>query len=269
MQTKRIFTMLTLVTLGTLIALNLISFITKQTTIASTTEQMQLTMPTLIAHAGGEINSQKNTNSLEALNLSIKKGFNFIELDFSWTKDKELVLIHDWGKTVKQLFEADSKQYTLNEFKQLKMKNGLTQLSLNDLTQWMNKHPDVHIATDTKDNTIDALTMIKNKYPNLKDNFIPQIYFFKEYLVVKKLGYKNIILTMYRSKYLDSEIIDFIDNNDVIAITMPITRAITELPIRLKAKDIPSYTHTINNHSLLKNLLKNGLTGIYTDSLIP
>src|SRR5210317_451008 len=54
--------------------------------------------PVFIAHAGGSLNGQKYTNSLEALNLNYQKGHRFFEVDFSWTSDEGLVAIHDWGK---------------------------------------------------------------------------------------------------------------------------------------------------------------------------
>jgi glycerophosphoryl diester phosphodiesterase len=51
----------------------------------------------LIAHAGGHIYGYKYTNSLEALENSYNNGFRFIELDFDWTQDNQIVLIHDWN----------------------------------------------------------------------------------------------------------------------------------------------------------------------------
>jgi glycerophosphoryl diester phosphodiesterase len=42
-----------------------------------------MSAPTLIAHAGGAINQQTYTNSLEALNANYAKGFRFFEIDLS------------------------------------------------------------------------------------------------------------------------------------------------------------------------------------------
>ncbi len=49
-----------------------------------------------LAHAGGEINGQRYTNSLEALNLNYSNGFRIFEIDIITTTDGHLVCAHDW-----------------------------------------------------------------------------------------------------------------------------------------------------------------------------
>ncbi len=51
-----------------------------------------------IAHAGGGIDNLKYTNSLEAVNKSIKDNFKLIELDIRETLDNVFVGVHDWGE---------------------------------------------------------------------------------------------------------------------------------------------------------------------------
>ena len=59
-----------------------------------------------IAHAGGGIDQHIYTNSLEAINLSISKGFKLIEIDLRETKDKYFVGVNTWQKYKKDnLFE--------------------------------------------------------------------------------------------------------------------------------------------------------------------
>lgn len=50
----------------------------------------------LIAHGAGQIDGKKYTNSLEALELAVKNGYKFIELDLLITKDKRIIAAHDW-----------------------------------------------------------------------------------------------------------------------------------------------------------------------------
>ena len=61
-----------------------------------------------IAHAGGGIDQYTYTNSLEAVNLSISKGFKLIEIDLRETKDKHFVGVNSWQKYKKDnLFEKN------------------------------------------------------------------------------------------------------------------------------------------------------------------
>ena len=100
----------------------------------------QIKMPELIAHAGGGINNTIYTNSREALDYNYSKGFRFFELDFDWTEDGELVLIHYWvNDTLKRLFNVEVRVYYLKEFKSFKMINNMTQMALGDLINWMKK----------------------------------------------------------------------------------------------------------------------------------
>lgn len=49
-----------------------------------------------IAHAGGTIEGYKYTNSLEAIEHAIENGVQYIEVDFEWTADSQLVATHEW-----------------------------------------------------------------------------------------------------------------------------------------------------------------------------
>jgi len=50
----------------------------------------------LISHAGGGLEEGNYSNSLEALDRAYADGLRYFEVDFSWTCDGKLVLIHDW-----------------------------------------------------------------------------------------------------------------------------------------------------------------------------
>ena len=228
-----------------------------------------LQLQNLVAHGGGGIENLDFSNSLEALNVSYNKGFRFIELDFERTSDGCLVLIHDWGKSIPKLYGKPPRRYSLQEYKNLRMINGMTNLSLVDLANWIKQHPDVFIITDIKYDNIRALTKIKERFPELVKNFIPQIYHFYEYLPVQNLGYEHIILTLYVAVYSDEAVLKFAKRYLPTAVTMPFKRALTDLPRKLKRLDIPTYAHTVNETWLQRKLYANGVFGVYTDFLIP
>ena len=58
----------------------------------------------LISHAGGFIDNHAYTNSIEALQNSISKGFYMIELDLRLTSDNVFVALHSW-KDIEKIFK--------------------------------------------------------------------------------------------------------------------------------------------------------------------
>lgn len=223
----------------------------------------------LISHAGARIEELSYTNSKEAIDKSYENGYRFIELDFEWTTDGNLALIHDWDSYVNSAFSVESKMYSTEEFKGFKMIKGLTQMVLEDLAEWLYEHDDVYIVTDIKRDNVEALKLIRDRYPDLIHQFIPQIYGIDQFIPVQGLGYTNIILTLYASNYTDEELIDFVNRHEIFAITMPISKARTELPNKLKNANIFVYAHTINREDLRQELEANGVDGFYTDDLLP
>ena len=228
-----------------------------------------LPLKKLVAHAGGGLDNLTYINSLEALNVNYRNGFRFIEIDLVWTSDGHLVLIHDWNKTVSRLFNVPPRCYSLKEFKKMKMINGMTALSLDDLSKWMSKHPDVFIITDVKSDNGRALAMIREDYPELVKNFIPQIYYFYEYFPVRDLGFSHIILTLYRTSYSDQAILKFAKKYHLIAVTMWFERAQSDLPKELREIGTPTYAYTVNDSALEQVLYNNGVFGVYTDFITP
>lgn len=223
----------------------------------------------LVAHAGGAIYGFRYTNSLEAIEESYNNGFRFIELDFEWTKDDKVVIIHDWDLMIQRLFKIESGILTLREFKDAKVFQNLTLMDLDDLVSWLEKRDDVYIITDAKKDNLKFLGLIEEKYKHIQHQIIPQIYSFGEYPSVGEMGYNNIILTLYGLQNNNDEIIDFIRNNPVFAVTMPIERGFTDLPARLKEIDTPTYVHTVNDLYIFEELSENGVFGIYTDYFQP
>lgn len=101
-----------------------------------------------IAHAGGEIDGHRYTNSLEALNLNYALGFRIFEIDIIKTSDGQLVCAHDWDSWKSFTGFKGKTPVTLNEFLKHKIRNKHTPLSLEMLHEWFKKHPDAKLLTD-------------------------------------------------------------------------------------------------------------------------
>lgn len=226
--------------------------------------------PVLIAHAAGEIEGRPGPNTREALDHNYARGHRYFEIDFCWTSDRHLVLIHDWQATFTTLFMDANEQPTLERFEFMNMKYGMTQMSLKSLYRWLSKHNDAYIITDVKDQNLAGLELIAMTAGNLKERFIPQIYGPSEFEPVKKLGFKDIILTLYRTTLTEAELLKFSSKYKLFAVTMSARKAFSFSRIQdLKQQGVFIYAHTINQTEVLKYLRKKGVYGIYTDRILP
>lgn len=101
-----------------------------------------------IAHAGGTIDGLSYTNSLEAMNYSYSLGFRLFELDIIETADGYFVAAHDWDGWKKQTGYIGTLPPTLNDFKQFKIHNRYTPMTIDDINRWFAAHDDAVLVTD-------------------------------------------------------------------------------------------------------------------------
>ncbi len=226
--------------------------------------------PHFIAHAGGVYKGILYSNSLEALEYNYTLGVRYFEIDFCWTKDRHLVAIHDWDKSLHRRFGITTGRIlTHKEFLGFKQSDNLTQISLEKLIQWIAIHPDAFVITDVKSGNFEALQFIANRYSHHLNNFIPQIYSYDEYEKVSHLGFKNIILTIYKLHLNPPEILSFVLKNKLFAVTMPWEIALqTDLPMQLNNSGTLTYAHTVNSLEKYNLLRAKGVYGIYSDTLL-
>ncbi|MHC4412767.1 MAG: sulfatase-like hydrolase/transferase [Planctomycetota bacterium] len=224
-----------------------------------------------VAHAGGGYMGETYTNSLDALTHNINNGYELFEIDFSWTADKHLVCIHDWGDSFKRSFGIEAKEIpTLTEFQQIVHdKSEFRKCTLDSLINFLDKNPLAYVVTDVKKDNIRALTVMATKFPQYENRIIPQIYQPEDYELVRHMGYKNIIWTLYRYSKDDDAVLKHARMMKLYAITMPKERAKGGLALKLAELDIPSYVHTVNTRGEFNEFSKLGITEIYTDFLHP
>jgi glycerophosphoryl diester phosphodiesterase len=224
--------------------------------------------PIFIAHAGGAVKDKTYTNSLEALETNYEKGFRFFEVDFSWTSDREVVAIHDWDQSFLEMFfvQENVKIPSKVQFLRFKTKSGLTQLSLEDVLKWAQKKGDVFVVTDVKEDNLKVLEKIPAEY---RSKIIPQAYTYQEYGKIVQMGYKKVILTLYRMKVDHDTVLRFSKNNSPFAITMHWSVVQQGLANLLQRNNTKVYAHTINDINNLVSLSKMGVFGIYTDYIVP
>lgn len=222
-----------------------------------------------VAHAGGALEDFTYLNNVEAVRNCYSKGVRLIELDIELTTDSVPVMLHSWDGFVNKFFGVEAwKVYSSEEFNNFKMVNGWHQLTLDSTIEYMEKEfKEMYLVTDSKQDNYLILDTLANNYPHMKDRIIPQVYNQEEYHYAKKLGFKNVIYTLYMSSDTKEEIIEFCKQNDPFAITMNTYWAYTDLPSELSKLGIYTYAHTINTEEEYKTLIDKGINGIYTDSV--
>ncbi len=230
--------------------------------------------PVLVAHAGGGIEGATYTNSLEALDLNYSLGHRVIEVDFCWTSDGKLVVMHDWKAQWLDDFVDATGIPTYDEYMAAERKDGRTQMDLDDFFAWMDAHPEVYIITDVKADYVNAMRTIRDARPDFLPRYMPQIYTFEQYDPVRELGYGNVIITLYQMLYLSpserAATLRFAARKNVFAVTMQGTFAANmSLAPKLLAAGERVFAHTVNDPNAARRLGRVGVTGFYTDHIVP
>lgn len=221
-----------------------------------------------ISHAGGRLNGDIYTNSLEGLARTHKAGFRFFELDFSPTSDRHWVCVHDWPKFFRFAGrQTPSWNYRpdLDEFLTLRRQMSFTPCTLDELSSWLARHPEAHIVTDTKYENSQLLGVIAKRIA--KDKVIPQVYHPDRIAAVRALGFKDVILTVYKLDWPNDRIIREIGGKVLFALTMPKTRVLSGLALRAAKGGHRTYTHSINGCFKFKLFRLLGVEEVYTADL--
>lgn len=146
------------------------------------------------------------------------------------------------------------------------MIKGLTPLTLDDAMDWAENHPDVYFVTNVSTGNIDLLKIIKEEYPDVMHQIIPQVYYFEEYPRVEYLGYRNIIFKVDDPTYQISEILDFVNLNQIFALAIPLEQMEAYKDV-LKIKDKHTYVYFTEEEINEKKLKKKGIDGFYIKNL--
>jgi glycerophosphoryl diester phosphodiesterase len=239
---------------------------------------------TLIAHALGDIDNNTYTNSLEALEESVKEGYKLFEADILLTRDNQLVLRHDWAVGsflhLNQTYVDNGTGFyvpTLEEFIQTPILNQYTPMTFEDLLKYMKTHKDIYIVTDTKYLTpeeylpeFDLILKAINKVDSrLLDRFIIQFYNEEMYYnLSQKFPFKEYLFTLYATDISNEEIVRFMADNQLKYLTMYEGRITQEFIDELSQHGIYTLTHTINDLTKVSDYLYIGLDGIYTDNVL-
>ncbi|WP_353097215.1 sulfatase-like hydrolase/transferase [Tissierella praeacuta] len=187
-------------------------------------------------------------NSLEELDRAYDKGYRVLAVDIELTVDDGIILLKDWYWYYNNLFEnPKDKRLTLKEFKELNMKENKTQMTIEDLIQWMEKHKDVYVILRHGEAENEVFVKAFKNYPVLIDRCIVEIKNFRQYLTVTYRGFNKVILNPIKENYTDEEILDFVTMHPHVGVILNKERAKTDLTKILKEKGLPVYVDNGEN----------------------
>ena len=113
----------------------------------------------VVVHATGGIDGLSYTNSKEALLNSINSNMQVIEVDFNYTSDNYLVCYHKSRDIL-----INEEKFTLEEFKNIKIKGKYTPMEFQDIVDIMKGNPNIYISVDVKsDSLVDVVKDIVNQ----------------------------------------------------------------------------------------------------------
>ena len=217
-----------------------------------------------IAHAGGGIDDLKYTNSLEAVNKSIKNNFKLIELDIRETLDNVFVGVHEW-KEFKKITntkkkdenELNNEALLLNEFKKKKIYKKYTPLDIISINDIFRKNNELILLTDKTNNfsklnsdlNFDKKRVMvevfgkKNYFKSISEGIINPIYSFnhKDYNFVIK----------HKIKIISAHSQDIINNSQIYK--------------KLVENNVMVFMYSSNESDFINNNLDILFTHVYTD----
>ena len=218
----------------------------------------------------GEARTYDGSNSPEGLMQCSAAGARFVELDFNFTSDGELVCLHDWYRQYAPEI-TDYEALTLEEFLGARIYRNYTPICLDDVAEWLINNPDSYIVTDIKDDNPRGLSKIAEDYPDLRNRFIVQIYAEEEYDVARSLGFDYIIYTLYRLDWAGKtdwrHLGEFEAEHPLVGFTFDYTLigSAQGYLSGMLSLDVPLFIHTVNEQGEQEKYFAMGIDGIYTD----
>lgn len=209
------------------------------------------TAPARIAHGGGALGPLRTTNTLEALDRNYVRGARWFEVDFLPDSRGTWWAVHDWPQASALLAVPQAPAIP----------------RLEQVLDWFGRHPDARLVTDTKGDNGLLLGQLRAAPSSVRARIHPQLYRLVELRWVGAEGFGAPIFTTYRSAYPWWVLRRFAQRAPLLAVT--VTREQAAEACAALCAHVPVLTHTVNDPSDAAALARAGLTGIYTDELLP
>lgn len=238
----------------------------------------------LIAHAMGSIRDQPYTNAYEAMIANYEKGTRVFEIDFMLTSDRKAVARHEWTANMSKMLGQDEElsedkqagALTHDEFMDTPILGMYQPMDADGIIDVLAEYPDMYIVTDTKEQKNEDIQQVlrslvdaaKEHGPSVLDRVVVQIYNEPMLETVKEVyAFPSIIYTLYATQDTEDQVVDFVQKNDIDAVTMPEYKVNQNFVAKLNSAGSVTYVHTINDTEQVANYEKWGVYGVYSDVL--
>lgn len=247
----------------------------------------------VIGHGGGGIDGRTYTNSLEAWNYAYSRGNRVMDADLRFTTDEELVLLHSWNDNLEQTsspmldsrmlmdknghvqcIQDDTSKTDFKTFMARKIYHLYTPMSCETMLRYMQKHPDLYVATDMKDDVVKSYRYIVNKAKELQidsvlNRIIVNVYDHSMYDKVMKIyPFPN---TTIRQHYVHPnnyyELAEFCLKHNVHVVNVSACYAEDEGIKLLQSKGIHVIIAVVDYISDMQEFRKLGFTGCVSNLL--
>ena len=231
-----------------------------------------------VIHAGGFLTTKEGetvsyTNSYDALMNLYEQGRRICEIDMRLTPDGILVCAHGDGDHLADGLELPSGA-TGEEFLQSKLYGEFETMSVERLAQFMREHEDLLVITDTRDENQAVCRLLAERFPDLQDRFLVQIYHENEYAEVRSLGFRFMIYTLYLAT--DEELNfwrleKYAQNHELVGMTFHSYHYDSLVRrIAMQRAGVPLMYHTINEPAEIRRFLRGtNVAAVYTDLVSP
>lgn len=230
----------------------------------------------LIVHALGGIEGMNYSNSLEALESTLARGGRFLEVDLSFTADRELVCFHNNHEKHLGL-ETPVTEMTTSEFLSHRYADRFTLIDFETLARFLVDHPDTYLVTDCKHGfnpcMEEVLAVVGAVDPALIGRIIPQFYKGDQWRDVARMegdhgAFATVIFTLYNTKIDDDTVVELAEKHRIPVITMSQKRFNPDLVARLAAIGVDSLVHTVNKADAMMGYAKQDVRGLYSDRFV-
>lgn len=223
----------------------------------------------LISHACGGMVGQRKlmySNSKEAFQYSMDKGFKLLECDVLCVGDNELILGHDY----KRFYEAEQEQYSMMTLKELleRIKQYKDVFCLID-TKWKD-YKDYERIVNEIDKTIIEVAIDDGERSALKKQIVMEVYNEMTIKIAKENNFE-MIFTQYRNPdwqyFMNTVVLCYKYGIKAIALSVSLCFDMKKFMNIITDKGIKVFafsTDSLDEYFALKRM---GVTGIFTNCL--
>lgn len=200
----------------------------------------------------------------------MESGNYFVEIDFMYTSDGELICMHEWENQ----WNSETVP-ALQEFKAGKVYGKYTTMTAAELIEYMENYPELHIIIDTKEGdqveVVKTLVELSSHNTDITERFIIQLYADGVKSEIQKIypfQDSNYLFTAYKyGARFPNKIMKICYDENIAVVTVPYDVWDDATKQLFVEKGFILYEHTVNRPDFAGKSLEQGVHGFYTDFL--